>query len=410
MKIVVALFAGLTLIAQQPSLSDRIGNAEEKGVAFLMGLQKPEGYWSVKMEKGEAPSIAITCLAAYSIMQTRHYEKVKDKIAKAVEYIASKQDRDGAWANSSMGDLKTYTTSLAIMTLAAYDKLASSGSASGRKKYSEQILAGRAFLQSTQAKEGIYEGGMGYGQTEFQGMDNGKPKFKTSDSADLSNTSFAVEAMKAAGLPETDNFWKGVVKFTQRCQNLSENADPEWAAVLKAKGFRAGNDGGAYYKPDPDSAEKYGGVTQDGDTKVMNSYGSMTYSALKTYIYAGLTKDDPRVKALVKWICDNWTLDRHPGFPFQAGNVPPGERKDLQGLFYYYLAVARALNALGEDVLTDSKGKQHKWAEELAEAVISRQSADGSWANDNPRWWENDRTLVTSYALIVLGIVDKKVK
>lgn len=400
MKFAAVLLTGLTLFAQQPALSDKIGSAEEKGVAFLMAAQKPEGCWSVKMEKGEAPSISITCLAAYSVIQTRQYEKFKDKIAKAVEYVASKQDKDGAWANSSMGDLKTYTTSLAIMTLAAFDK----------KKYGEQILAGRAYLQSTQAKEGLYEGGMGYGQTEFQGMDGGKPKFKTSNSADISNTSFTVEAMKTADLPDADNFWKGVVKFTQRCQNMSENADPEWAAALKAKGFRAGNDGGAYYKPDPDSAERYGGFTQDGDTKVINSYGSMSYSALKTYIYAGLTKKDGRVKALVQWICDNWSLDRHPGFPFPAGNVAPGERKDLQGLFYYYLAVARALNALGEDVLTDSKGKQHKWAEELSEAIISRQSTDGSWANENPRWWENDKTLVTSYGLIVLGITDKKVK
>ena len=28
----------------------------------------------------------------------------------------------------------------------------------------------------------------------------------------------------------------------------------------------------------------------------------MTYSGLKSMIYAGLTKDDPRVKAAVQWI------------------------------------------------------------------------------------------------------------
>lgn len=34
--------------------------------------------------------------------------------------------------------------------------------------------------------------------------------------------------------------------------------------------------------------------------------------------------------------------------------------------------------------------------------VLSLQKPDGSWVNENNRWWENDPVLVTSYSLLTL--------
>jgi len=34
--------------------------------------------------------------------------------------------------------------------------------------------------------------------------------------------------------------------------------------------------------------------------------------------------------------------------------------------------------------------------------VISLQKPDGSWVNENNRWWENDPVLVTAYSLLAL--------
>ena len=34
----------------------------------------------------------------------------------------------------------------------------------------------------------------------------------------------------------------------------------------------------------------------------------MTYTGLKTFLYAGVGKDDPRVKAAVDWIRRHYTL------------------------------------------------------------------------------------------------------
>jgi squalene-hopene/tetraprenyl-beta-curcumene cyclase len=68
-----------------------------------------------------------------------------------------------------------------------------------------------------------------------------------------------------------------------------------------------------------------------------------------------------------------------------------------QGLYYFYDIMARALSASGVD-----KVGEHDWRSELAKKIISLQSPDGSWANENNRFWESDKVLCTSFALIAL--------
>lgn len=43
------------------------------------------------------------------------------------------------------------------------------------------------------------------------------------------------------------------------------------------------------------------------------SYGSISYAGMLSFIYAGLDKDDPRVKAVLQWITENYTLNENPG-------------------------------------------------------------------------------------------------
>ena len=50
-------------------------------------------------------------------------------------------------------------------------------------------------------------------------------------------------------------------------------------------------------------------------------------------------------------------------------------------------------------------GSAVDWREELARAILKRQRADGSWANDSNRYWEGDPALATSYALLALTVV-----
>jgi squalene-hopene/tetraprenyl-beta-curcumene cyclase len=78
------------------------------------------------------------------------------------------------------------------------------------------------------------------------------------------------------------------------------------------------------------------------------------------------------------------------------------------GLYYYYHTMGKALDVLGDETFTDSKGTAHAWRDELADAVITRQQPDGSWVNANARWMENDPNLVTAYALMALAYTRPK--
>jgi squalene-hopene/tetraprenyl-beta-curcumene cyclase len=121
----------------------------------------------------------------------------------------------------------------------------------------------------------------------------------------------------------------------------------------------------------------------------------MTYAGLKSMIYAGLTREDPRVKAALTYITEHYTLDENPGL-------------GQQGLYYYFHTFAKTMAVLGETMLTDSKGVSHDWRAELVAALAQRQQPDGSWVNPSDRFMEGDPNLVTAYALLALAYTRKK--
>ncbi len=121
----------------------------------------------------------------------------------------------------------------------------------------------------------------------------------------------------------------------------------------------------------------------------------MTYSGLKSMIYAGLKQDDPRVKAAIGYIKDHYTLDENPG---------QGQR----GLYYYYQTFAKAMALLGQPIFVDSKGREHDWRAELAAALAKRQESNGGWVNRDDRFMEGDPNIVTSYGLLALAAARRK--
>jgi squalene-hopene/tetraprenyl-beta-curcumene cyclase len=128
---------------------------------------------------------------------------------------------------------------------------------------------------------------------------------------------------------------------------------------------------------------------------MLRSYGSMTYAGLKSMIYAGLTKDDPRVKAAWGWITKNWSVDENPGM---SANGPQAAKA---GIFYYDHTLSRALAAYGEPVVVDPKGTSHDWRKELADKLAAEQRPDGSFTGDR-RWMEDNPVIATVLATLAL--------
>ena len=127
------------------------------------------------------------------------------------------------------------------------------------------------------------------------------------------------------------------------------------------------------------------------------SYGSMSYAGFKSLLYAGLSPEDVRVRAVFDWIRRHYTFRENPGL-------------GQQGLFYYLHAAARALRVGQQVSITPVDGEARNWRDDLVEAVLERQRPDGTWRNDTGRWLESDPALATAYAVLALQEAIKPVR
>ncbi len=325
-----------------------------RAIRFLEQNQAEDGSFSAQAGP------AVTALVCTALL--RHGRSVNDPVVrKALGYLEKFIQPSGG-IHHPRSRYRNYETSIAVMCFKQANR-------DGR--YDRVLKRAEAFLKRLQWDEGEgkdrsdpYYGGAGYGKHR-------RP--------DLSNTSFLIEALRELGNGPDDPAIQKALVFVSRCQNLEtqHNTTP----------FAAKNpDGGFYYTP----AE--GGVSQAGRTPTggLRSYASMTYAGLKSMIYAGVDKNDPRVKAAVQWCRKHYDLKSNPGL----GSA---------GLYYYYHTFAKALDALGVDVFEDAQGRKHRWREELILELARRQRSDGSWTNENPRWMESDPNLVTAYVLLALA-------
>ena len=351
----------------------KITAAMNRGALYLVneGAVEP-GRWGA-MGNADAGITAMVLGGLLATPEPRPAE-VDAAINKGLEWLVSLQKEDGA---IHTGQLANYVTSASILALAAAD----------RPEFKETIEEARGFLTALQADEGEgyapghrYYGGMGYGGDE-------RP--------DLSNLQMAMDALAASGSKAEDDSFQKALAFLERCQNRSESNDIAIDPGDDKGVVKSGNDGGSAYAP---GESKAGFMTLADGTRVPRSYGSMTFALLKGYLLAGLEKDDPRVVAAWKWITANYSLDLNPGFESSAD---PSEA--YQGLFYYFLAMARALELYGEDEITTADGATHNWRQDLAARLTAMQKGDGSWENTNsPRWFEGNPTLATAYSLVIL--------
>lgn len=341
--------------ALDPAVAKEAAAAIDRAVAYLRKVQNADGSFG----DGDVKT-PITALVTAGVLRGSDVGPQDPMVSKALAFLEGKVQEDGGIEGP--GGTRNYATAICVLAFTAANK-------DGR--YQPIIDKAVAYLKGEQWDEGEgitpaspKYGGAGYGRKS-------RP--------DLSNTSFMLEALDAAGIPKDDPAYQRAMVFIRRCQNLSgEGANdlPQGKLI---------EDGGFYYTPAEDYNPGGGGLGQG-----LRSYGSMTYAGLKSFIHAGLEKHDPRVQAALGWIKKHYSLDENPGL---------GE----QGLFYYYHTFAKALALLDLDTFVDESGKAHDWRADLVGELVERQRPDGAWANSNARWMEGDPRLVTAYVLLALA-------
>ena len=200
-----------------------------------------------------------------------------------------------------------------------------------------------------------------------------------------------LDALHDAGVSPEEPAVQRALLFVTRAQNLKSTNNAAWAQTGR-------NDGGFIYTPanggESMASEyagegRYGELLEDSAARSLRSYGSMTYAGFKSLLYAGLTRDDPRVKAAWNWARQHWGFDENPGL-------------GQQGRFYYLHAMSRALVAAQQAQITTPDGEVQDWRAELIDTLTEDQRPDGAWVNSTPRWLESEAVLTTIYAILAL--------
>ena len=324
--------------------------ALRRGTEWFLKNQKDDGTFGAPAQVGRA------ALAVSAMLGTPDGKKLRDNpaIKKVIEYIVSMKQADGSLNTPGDKGLANYQTSAALSALASF----------GDPAQEEVLKAAKVFLLGIQNQEGTDLGSWGYNKDKR---------------GDLSNTGFTLDALKAAGLDQNSDAFKNCLQFLQRCQNRSESNDQPWAT----------DDGSGIYYPGRSNA---GMVKLPNGKVVYKGYGSMTYTLLRGYILVGLKADDPRMQAAQKWIAANYTVDGNPGM-----------EDKLQGIYYYYMAMGKALALLGSPTLKLPDGTERNWAMDLGDKLLALQGEDGAWINNAMRWEENDKVIATSFAMAALS-------
>lgn len=354
---------------------DRLADtAAMRGIAFLSQRQSEFGSWSPQIGPAVTAMVLTVMLDRPDLV---HDDLVVDR---ALAFILSKCRDNGGIHD---GILQNYNTAICLSALAR---------ARQSPRVVEAIDKGCEFLRQLQwydqvdpksvsvGPEHPFYGGAGYGK-------HGRP--------DLSNTQIMLQGLYDAGLSPTDPVFQRALVFISRCQGTAANMQC---------GDQIVQDGGFVYSTSID--KNHIGISQSlaspelRDEAILGkpvtglrTYGSMTYAGFKSYVYAMLSRDDPRVIDAYNWIRRHYTVDHNPGMP---------EGLKLDGYFYYLMTMSRALDVWGSRYIETPDGYRHDWSKDMTTKLLAMQRADGSWWNKSGRWMENDTNLVTAYALIAL--------
>ncbi|MBC8002557.1 MAG: cycloartenol synthase [Opitutaceae bacterium] len=352
------------------SLRHEIQHAIDRGLAWLTANQNSNGWWQTP-DHPAVTALAVACFNGDPL--DRYRGKEPASLKRAYAFILNQARPDGS---IYVSNLPTYNTALSMMAMLS----------ANNPQYDPIVLKARGFLVGVQRDFGDpgkldtpFDGGFGYG-------------LPTDKVSDMSNTLLALEAIYHSKRLNTDPAlagakdlnWEAAIHFLQSCQNLPSHNKEPWASN------DARDKGGFIYHSGRSNA---GGETNAATGRIaLRSYGSISYAGLMSYIYADLKAGDPRVIAVREWLKTNYTLDENPGM-------------GKAGLFYYYHTMTKAMTASGMGSLESSNSKQAHWRHDLALKLMQLQQRDGSWVNENVRWWEKEPALVTAYSLLTLEML-----
>jgi hypothetical protein len=341
-------------------LEQKIARALSRGVEFLIRQQSDDGAWRSDTYGTFKDGTALTPLALNSLQDADHPDAAARQ--KAGRFLARMVRPDGAVDEGPVGlDYPVYTAALSVRALS---RESAAEFCTPRDAWLRYLLARQLTEQNGWAPADPEYGGWGYCRTIPAKPKPGElaPPLVESN---LSATVFALDALHAAG-----------------------HADPKPAAAAGRYVVRLRTADGGFHFIAADPVRNKAGAGAGG----WNSYGSATADGVR-----GLLRTGGDVTAGRAWLAANFRPDTHPG------TYAEPHAKNREAVYFYYAASAsqtlRELNA------TEAGGGP--WAPRLAEELVKRQAADGSWVNPVSLVREDDPVAATCWAVTALANCQK---
>ena len=320
---------------------EAIDRAIERGLGWLHSKQSEDGAWRPSRRTGVCP-VALTSMALWASAETNEDEDGHPHEHRAVEFLLGFRREDGGLYAEGRG-LRVYTSGVAARGLEAF---ARSGSAS------HLAVARDVGLYA-------YRGGI----PESFVDDHGLLQAPGGDQRGRASQILATAESRAEGE-------RRALEFLARCapgrgaeRPPRRARDPRWTA------------------PGPEDE-------------------ALSYEDVLPLVYAELRPEQQLARRARGALRRFYTVEENPDLT--RAWTRSGFHHPEQGLYYYYLGVARVLTAFANPKLLLEDGTERDWPRELARALMKLQREDGSWVNENARWWEGEPVLTTAYALLAL--------
>lgn len=387
----VTLAAACCKIPEKPpSLVDQIDTAMRRGATFLLRQQSFDGAWRSEVygafKRGDALTpLALRALIAIPAQSTPGTAQVEHAIQRGSDALA-------AWApgeEDAPGPplFAVYTAAQAIEVLS---HSSDPEDLAAREAWTAE-LAGRQLTEALgwSAEEAFF-GGWGYSAAVPRKPPPGALQPPLLE-ANISATVFALQGLRAGGMPADGRACRQALLFLEGLQNFVEGGGP-WEPL---------EDGGFHFIAEDPVRNKAGVAGTDVAGRIrFRSYGSATADGLRGLLLCGLPASHPRVQAAVAWLTANWSASEHPGA------FAPRLAADRDGLYYYWAAsAAQALALAGSDRVLFWHFQPKPWADSLATELIRRQGTEGSWINPVVTMREDEPNIATSMALLALAEV-----
>jgi hypothetical protein len=370
--------------------------------------------------------------AASEGAETGRAERIEAALSGAASFLASRASSDGAWRSDSYGTFRdglalTPLASMAFTYLQAYATngtavMNSSGSflsdaagpcARGERPmdypvYSSAIAAlvltmrpaepapaAREFwFQSLEEHQFSVSNGWSAKDEPFGGWGYTlhRPLRPEDDcvsryAANISATLFALAAFRAAGVEAADPRVQSARTFVERCQY--------W------HGTDLDAEGGFFFSPSA-AANNKAGRDDLPKGRRYRPYGSATADGFRALVLCGARRNDARLQAAARWLENHFRADTNPG-------QFTGDSEVWRDGYYFYYAwsAAHALHLARAQGLGSGFAASGSWAKDLADALLERQSADGSWSNRFTGGREDEPVVATSFAASALLLCRK---